>query len=781
MKKSKFLNILFIAFLFIFNSQSYGQNEYSGELCGTGIERNCGDLLNIPNKTLGEGKFLRALVIYVNFKWDDNLLDAYPYSVWAKPTQNDPNPKPINKYPAYTNGKLIWDEVGDKSKIMDRYPDYTISDYFCEMTMGQLDLIGDEYNIVLPELSTYYRDHGYNRQTLNAYVLNLLNNTYTIDWSRYDKWIRSGNNFTWGADGIAEMVIINYREIPNNESGWFWNSSWGGEASLELIKPKTFGSVTIGCDNGITALNMVQNTTHSEFLLEHEFAHKLFGYCFPGGDCHVNLGMMTVSNGASIYVMSPYERANPVVGYIQQPSVITQTGTYILGDFVETGQVLKVAIPETSDYYWIANHQKKSVYDGISRGSKTCYNLNFAEQDPYCSEGKGLYIYREGYNCNNFNHPYDVISSEGRYNWNIDQWVYVPYQNYHFHLACDLPTFLKTSGNRIYGRDNYQKAPNPSATGYGELIIDNICSDNVNDIFITWGIRGNGKNAFNVGQDEIFSPYSNPSTITSNNPNNIGLTIKLLSYNQSTGEIQLKIYYNDDALAISECAPSKPKNLKITQYYVDPGISFYAKLNWDSNIEPDFTNESNECKYKIYRGESANCDEEPVYYYLNSVSPSASEYIDNSVLIFTGAIGSYNCGNIKKTVSYKISAVDNNINESLKSDRAIIRGYFEGCYENNNDKFVLKNNIPSKFNLMQNYPNPFNPVANIKYDLPKDIFVTIKIFDINGREIKTLVNEFKNAGSHLISFNGTEFASGIYFYRIQAGDFIQVKKMLLIK
>jgi hypothetical protein len=98
------------------------------------------------------------------------------------------------------------------------------------------------------------------------------------------------------------------------------------------------------------------------------------------------------------------------------------------------------------------------------------------------------------------------------------------------------------------------------------------------------------------------------------------------------------------------------------------------------------------------------------------------------------------------------------------------------------EKIVKKNNIePLKYELSQNYPNPFNPITNIKYQIQKTGLVTLKIYDITGREIKTLVNEIKNPGNYLFSFNGTEFASGVYFYKIQVGDFVQVKKMVLIK
>ena len=102
-----------------------------------------------------------------------------------------------------------------------------------------------------------------------------------------------------------------------------------------------------------------------------------------------------------------------------------------------------------------------------------------------------------------------------------------------------------------------------------------------------------------------------------------------------------------------------------------------------------------------------------------------------------------------------------------------------------------KTNTPTEYSLSQNYPNPFNPVTKINYDLPKDGKVKMVIYDILGREIKTLVNEFKKAGRYTIEFNGSSFASGIYFYRMQVqsqgsavaegNSFNAVKKMVLVK
>jgi photosystem II stability/assembly factor-like uncharacterized protein len=92
-----------------------------------------------------------------------------------------------------------------------------------------------------------------------------------------------------------------------------------------------------------------------------------------------------------------------------------------------------------------------------------------------------------------------------------------------------------------------------------------------------------------------------------------------------------------------------------------------------------------------------------------------------------------------------------------------------------------ESNLPNIFSLSQNYPNPFNPSTVIKYSLPAESFVTIKLYDLLGREIKTLVNEDKTAGSYSYTFNASDLSSGIYFYRMEAGNFTQSHKLVLLK
>ena len=89
--------------------------------------------------------------------------------------------------------------------------------------------------------------------------------------------------------------------------------------------------------------------------------------------------------------------------------------------------------------------------------------------------------------------------------------------------------------------------------------------------------------------------------------------------------------------------------------------------------------------------------------------------------------------------------------------------------------------LPKEFSLSQNYPNPFNPTTTIRYALPKAAHVTLRVFDILGREVATLVNADQEAGFKSISFDAGAFASGVYLYKVEAGTFIDVKKMVVLK
>jgi hypothetical protein len=94
---------------------------------------------------------------------------------------------------------------------------------------------------------------------------------------------------------------------------------------------------------------------------------------------------------------------------------------------------------------------------------------------------------------------------------------------------------------------------------------------------------------------------------------------------------------------------------------------------------------------------------------------------------------------------------------------------------------IVNNNIPATTRLIGNYPNPFNPTTTISYDLSEDVRVILKIYDILGREVMTLVNENQTAGRKSVELFAINLESGFYLYRLEAGKYTEMKKMLLIK
>ncbi|MCB0732894.1 MAG: T9SS type A sorting domain-containing protein, partial [Ignavibacteriae bacterium] len=89
--------------------------------------------------------------------------------------------------------------------------------------------------------------------------------------------------------------------------------------------------------------------------------------------------------------------------------------------------------------------------------------------------------------------------------------------------------------------------------------------------------------------------------------------------------------------------------------------------------------------------------------------------------------------------------------------------------------------ISNTFELYQNYPNPFNPTTNISFSLQNSEFVSLKVFNAIGQEVKTLVSENMSAGAHTVTFNASDLTSGVYFYRLESGNTVSIKKMMLMK
>lgn len=169
-----------------------------------------------------------------------------------------------------------------------------------------------------------------------------------------------------------------------------------------------------------------------------------------------------------------------------------------------------------------------------------------------------------------------------------------------------------------------------------------------------------------------------------------------------------------------------------------------------------------------YSGEYADCvDSDPLFVNTNSANYTLQE---GSPCLDAG---------IPDLTGWSLPATDLAGNPRVVNNR-IDMGAYEGPYPALSIGDV-STELPNSFELSQNYPNPFNPVTTIQYELPAASHVKIEIFDLVGQKVQTLVNEQKQAGTYNIRVNGSDLSSGIYFYYIEAGSFMDSKKMILLK
>ncbi len=130
------------------------------------------------------------------------------------------------------------------------------------------------------------------------------------------------------------------------------------------------------------------------------------------------------------------------------------------------------------------------------------------------------------------------------------------------------------------------------------------------------------------------------------------------------------------------------------------------------------------------------------------------------------------------------TSIDISDSAEVCADTIAVNGTFSGSGTFCNSTVGVKLDshlIPGQFALHQNYPNPFNPSTKIEYDLPNSGNVKLEVYNSIGQIISTLVNGFKEAGYQVTEFNGINLSSGIYFYKIQVGSFVETRKMILVK
>jgi len=204
--------------------------------------------------------------------------------------------------------------------------------------------------------------------------------------------------------------------------------------------------------------------------------------------------------------------------------------------------------------------------------------------------------------------------------------------------------------------------------------------------------------------------------------------------------------------------PQIPQNLSVAWY------SDHPKLTWTTNEDTDMK------EYKIWK--YVNGSAMVVATVTHSASSSTHTWTDNSVTPAGKLDPIY-------TYYYKVKAVDNANNESLYSNQVSISGT-NGIWKINNEENTNAEVI-NEFALESNYPNPFNPTTQISYQLPENSFVNLVVYNTIGQKVAELVNQEQTSGKYTVKFDASNLPSGVYIYKLQAGEFSDVKKMLLTK
>jgi hypothetical protein len=423
------------------------------------------------------------------------------------------------------------------------------------------------------------------------------------------------------------------------------------------------------------------------------------------------------------------------------PDSLTTSGV-TLADYVTTGDAYRLEIDSASgQYFYIENHQSISEWENdLALGGTIEPGIYLLRKDANSPSGSA---YRSEY--------FRMIPADGRHNWTVDYLIENPFGE----NPDSLPVYKKLDADRVNGYHDLQQIPyvwGGVNKSYDVLFTD-LNGQPVQDV----KYKGDGKDAFRWGYNEVLSPWSNPNS-QRYNKSSTPYGFKINS-NPINGIFNLNIYKN----SAFNAPPSIPQNLKVSANTSDEAV-----LNWLPNTEPDIIKGG---KYKIYRAEIWGTGEPTSWTLAATInayngSTPVTSWTDTETNIYTGP----------RWLHYKISALDSQFMESLCSEKVKINGRIPKQNNGDNDFLII-----NEYKLNQNFPNPFNPSTLIKYSIKEPGLVSLKVFNILGKEVSILVNEVKPMGMYEIEFNASNLPSGVYIYSLKVNDFSSNHKMLLLK
>ncbi len=317
---------------------------------------------------------------------------------------------------------------------------------------------------------------------------------------------------------------------------------------------------------------------------------------------------------------------------------------------------------------------------------------------------------------------------------------------------------MKSGVDRVNGYNDsyflpftwYGPPPGPSDPTRTEFVRDPVTDQIMEAVFL-----GDGKDAFGLAKNNPITPWSNPNTQNAARQKT-WISIEVINESVQNGTITLSVSF--DSLGAVNAPPSKPQDLRMST------SSGHPQLSWSLNQEPDVNPNGN---YLIHR--RIKHPTWSSWTLLATVSGSTSIYVDESLGGAPNGVDS---------VQYKIQAKDTQAKLSVFSNTVTTRF---NTFIDRPTPVEKPRKAPDKFELAQNYPNPSNPVTVMRYQVPVGEHLTIQVLDILGKKVETLVDGFKEAGYYAVTFDASQLATGVYFYRMTAGEFAATMKLAVVK
>ncbi len=638
----------------------------------------------------------------------------------------DPNNPTWPTSPPPGIGPNYLNDIVDLTETQNSGLKYNITTFFRRMSFDQFTMIGKGYYKQAPQnLSWYVTNHPGEEAAYAARdAIALLDAQF--DFSDFDRWTYNGPfNHSPGPDGRLDMVFVCFRRwylCPGVLFGCsFIAQGWYGASLPNGVVSVDKGRRQIVSNQAVNVLEMRQYPRLDIIL--HEFGH-VWGlpHNYSGG----LWSLMSQRHPAVSYLMNSYEREQ--LGWLNFNDVSVDGTTTSIADFASAGVAYRIAIPNTSpqEYFLFENHQQISLYDTVDISTST---------------GPGLYILQDNgvrhVEANNLR----VAAADGKWNWSNPYWIQNLFNP--TNPLDSIPVFNRGTINRSGGETD--KVDHMTTKGYRYLTFAWL--DEVDGTLKTGQrYKGDGKDRFTFSDNKMFSPWSGYGAYTWNGSTATTIGVEITGTYGSN--INVKFYTTNPVSG----PPSKPVDPRLSS---NSGQYGNIRFSWAANHEPDLASYEVSRKVDLYGN------------VWQVVAPSIADtfWVDPEYLYAPGG------GDFRPT--YKVRAKDSQNLFSSFSDSTTVRA--------EQGKRAAKGEIALGFALEQNYPNPFNPLTNIKFEIPEDHQVTLKVFNTLGQEVATLVNGFQSAGSYSVPFDASQLSSGVYIYTLKAGNYTASKKLLLMK